>query len=118
MDPRTIPSIALQGSLATALVAVTIGLMSPVTQAAEPMAWEVVARSGVGPSPVREHDVFVDAPTRFAFVKTATGWKFVGQLDATQMSRLPAGTITSLLPPDESGVRLAQSTSGVDETSR
>ena len=50
---------------------------------------------------VRDWDVYVDQPTRFAFVKTPTGWVFVRQLDEEQMARLPASTLTALLPPEQ-----------------
>jgi len=56
---------------------------------------------------VQDYDLFVDPPTAFAFIKLPTGWKFVGKLDSEQLRHLPAGTLTSLLPPDESSTRLA-----------
>jgi len=56
---------------------------------------------------VKEYDVFVDLPTAFAFIKLPTGWKFIGKLDADQLRRLPAGTLTSLLPLDDDSTRLA-----------
>jgi hypothetical protein len=49
---------------------------------------------------VRDWDVYVDVPTRFAYVKTPKGWTFVRQLDEAQMAQLPASTLTSLLPPE------------------
>ena len=49
---------------------------------------------------VRDWDVYVDVPTRFAFVKTPKGWTFVRQLDEAQMAQLPPTTLTSLLPPE------------------
>ncbi len=59
---------------------------------------------------VQDYDLFVDPPTAFAFIKLPTGWKFIGKLDAAQMDHLPPGTLTSLLPPDESSPRLAGDT--------
>ena len=56
---------------------------------------------------VQDYDLFVDPPTAFAFIKLPTGWKFVGKLDAEQLRHLPPGTLTSLLPPDESSTRFA-----------
>ena len=59
---------------------------------------------------VQDYDLFVDPPTAFAFIKLPTGWKFIGKLDAEQMHHLPPGTLTSLLPPDESSTRFASDT--------
>lgn len=56
---------------------------------------------------VNEYDVFVDLPTAFAFIKLPTGWKFIGKLDAAQLRQLPPGTLTSLLPADETATKLA-----------
>lgn len=56
---------------------------------------------------VRDWDVYVDLPTGFAYVKTPQRWVFVRQLDAEQMSRLPASTLTSLLPPEATEIRWA-----------
>lgn len=50
---------------------------------------------------VRDWDVYVDVPTRFAYVKTPDRWVFVRQLDEEQMGRLPATTLTALLPPEQ-----------------
>jgi hypothetical protein len=57
---------------------------------------------------VNEYDVFVDPATAFAFIKLPAGWKFIGKLDAAQLRNLPPGTLTSLLPPDDSAVKLAR----------
>jgi hypothetical protein len=50
---------------------------------------------------VRDWDVYVDVPTGFAYVKTPVGWRFVRKLDDEQMARLPASTLTALLPPEQ-----------------
>lgn len=57
--------------------------------------------------PVREWDVYVDLPTRFAYVKTPDRWVFVRQLDEEQMTRLPASTLTALLPPQTPEIHYA-----------
>jgi hypothetical protein len=50
---------------------------------------------------VKPFDVFVDPPTRFAFVKLpAAGWKFVGALSEDEMRTLPDHVLTSLLPAE------------------
>ena len=58
--------------------------------------------------PTRDWDVYVDLPTRFAYVKTpAKGWVFVRQLDEAQMDRLPPSTLTALLPREAEEIRWA-----------
>jgi hypothetical protein len=56
---------------------------------------------------VRDWDVYVDMPTGFAYVKTPAGWRFVRKLDDEQMARLPASTLTALLPPERPDVLYA-----------
>lgn len=55
----------------------------------------------------RDWDVYVDLPTRFAYVKTPTGWTFVRQLDEAQMGRLHPTTLTALLPPEQPEIHYA-----------
>lgn len=55
----------------------------------------------------RDWDVYVDLPTRFAYVKTPTGWKFVRQLDEAQMEHLHPTTLTALLPPEQPEIQFA-----------
>ena len=56
----------------------------------------------------RDWDVYVDLPTRFAYVKTPTkGWVFVRQLDAAQMDRLHPTTLTALLPREAEEIHWA-----------
>lgn len=55
----------------------------------------------------KEWDVYVDLPTRFAYVKTPMGWKFVRQLDESQMAQLHPTTLTALLPPEQPEIRYA-----------
>jgi hypothetical protein len=50
---------------------------------------------------VADYSVFVDLPTGFVFVKLPAGWKFVGQVDNTTVSALPAGVVTALLTDDD-----------------
>lgn len=58
--------------------------------------------------PTRDWDVYVDVPTRFAYVKTPTkGWVFVRQLDASQMDRLHPTTLTALLPREAEEIQWA-----------
>lgn len=100
---------ALRFHLAATLAALACAAFTPAqAQQTGPMAWQVVGSDARGPVAVKTNDMFVDLPTGFAFVKTPGGWTFVGQLDAAQRARLPAGTITSLLPPDDAEPRYAQ----------
>ncbi len=56
----------------------------------------------------RDWDVYVDLPTRFAYVKTpAQGWVFVRQLDEAQMERLHPSTLTALLPREQEEIQWA-----------
>lgn len=56
---------------------------------------------------VKEWDVYVDLPTRFAYVKTPMGWKFVRQLDEAQMDQLHPTTLTALLPAEQPEIQFA-----------
>jgi len=60
------------------------------------------------PVNVKLLDLFVDPPTGFVFVKMPGGWKFVGQLDAQSLSKLPAGVHTALLQADELEARVSE----------
>ncbi|MFT3956112.1 MAG: hypothetical protein QM722_17545 [Piscinibacter sp.] len=55
----------------------------------------------------KDWDVYVDLPTRFAYVKTPMGWKFVRQLDEAQMAQLHPTTLTALLPPEQPEIHYA-----------
>ena len=56
----------------------------------------------------RDWDVYVDLPTRFAYVKTpARGWVFVRQLDESQMGQLHPSTLTALLPREAEEIHWA-----------
>lgn len=56
----------------------------------------------------RDWDVYVDLPTRFAYVKTPSkGWVFVRQLDEAQMARLHPTTLTALLPREQEEIHWA-----------
>ena len=61
----------------------------------------------------RDWDVYVDVPTRFAYVKTpAKGWVFVRQLDEAQMQRLHPSTLTALLPREDLDIHWAHPAMG------
>ena len=76
-----------------------VSLAAGLALVATVAAWPVLAQERA-PLPVADYTLFVDPPTAFAFIKLPTGWKFVGKLDASQLKRLPPGTMTALLPPD------------------
>ena len=87
---------ALAIGLAGTVAALGMAIVTPVVQAQSSSTVEV-----------KDWDVYVDLPTRFAFVKTPTRWVFVRQLDEEQMTRLPPGTLTDLLKVDDSEIRYA-----------
>lgn len=94
---RAVSALGLAASAALCLA-----LAAPAARA------QVVAQTHTGATvPVKDWDVYVDLPTRFAFVKTPKGWVFVRQLDEEQMTRLPATTLTWLLPLDDGETRYA-----------
>jgi hypothetical protein len=82
--------------LAGTVAALGIAIVTPAVQAQDSSSVEV-----------KDWDVYVDLPTRFAFVKTPTRWVFVRQLDEEQMTRLPPGTLTNLLKADDSEIHYA-----------
>jgi len=49
---------------------------------------------------VADYTLFVDPPTGFVFVKLPQGWKFAGKIEPTDVARLPANVVTTLLRPD------------------
>ncbi len=81
-----------------AAVAATLALSLPLMAGATPAVTPTAAPAATVAIP--DHTLFVDPPTRFAFIKLPSGWKFVGQIDAQAMNRLPAGTVSALLPAD------------------
>ena len=83
-------------SLAGTVAAVGMAIVTPAVQAQTSSTVEV-----------KDWDVYVDLPTRFAFVKTPTRWVFVRQLDEEQMTRLPPSTLTTLLKVDDSEIHYA-----------
>lgn len=87
---------ALAIGLAGTVAALGMAIVTPVVQAQSSSTVEV-----------KDWDVYVDLPTRFAFVKTPTRWVFVRQLDEEQMTRLPPSTLTNLLKVDDSEIRYA-----------
>jgi hypothetical protein len=87
---------ALAMGLASTVAALGMTIVTPAAQA-----------QGSSSVEVKDWDVYVDLPTRFAFVKTPTRWVFVRQLDEEQMTRLPPSTLTTLLKVDDSETRYA-----------
>lgn len=96
--PRTTLSTGLAGVLAVLCLAAAVPAAMAQTQARTPVGATVW---------VKDWDVYVDLPTRFAFVKTPKGWVFVRRLDEEQMTRLPASTLTALLHDDDGEFRYA-----------
>jgi hypothetical protein len=83
--------------LASTVVAIGMTIVTPAVQ----------AQQSSSTVEVKDWDVYVDLPTRFAFVKTPARWVFVRQLDEEQMTRLPPSTLTALLKADDSETRYA-----------
>ena len=83
------------------VAALYVSLASPPAQA------QAQAQVPAAPVEVKDYDVFVDLPTAFAFVKLPGGWKFIGKLDTEQLRHLPPGTLTALLPPEDTPTRMA-----------
>jgi hypothetical protein len=95
---------ALRRAATTALVGITAAVTLIM---AAPAALAQAQYQTTSPVEVKDWDVYVDLPTRFAFVKTPTRWVFVRQLDEEQMTRLPRTTLTALLPVDDSEIHYA-----------
>ena len=96
MNTSALSRSAFGTCFAGAVVALTLAQAAPAVQAQTSSAIEV-----------KDWAVYVDPPTRFAFVKTPNGWVFVRQLDEEQMTRLPASTLLTLLTVDDSEIRYA-----------
>ena len=84
-----------------------IGLAGTVAALGTAIVTPAVQAQSSSTLEVKDWDVYVDLPTRFAFVKTPTRWVFVRQLDEEQMTRLPPSTLTNLLKADDSEIRYA-----------
>ncbi len=95
---------ALRRAAATALAGITAAIVLSI---AAPAAQAQPQGRTTSPVEVKDWDVYVDLPTRFAFVKTPARWVFVRQLDEEQMTRLPRTTLTALLPIDDSEIHYA-----------
>lgn len=89
---------------ATGLAAITAAVI--LTLAASGAVAQAYTQT-TSPVEVKDWDVYVDLPTRFAFVKTPARWVFVRQLNEEQMTRLPRTTLTALLPIDDSEIHYA-----------
>lgn len=94
----------LRHAAATASAAITAAVILTL---AAPGAFAQAYSQTTSPIEVKDWDVYVDLPTRFAFVKTPERWVFVRQLDEEQMTRLPRTTLTALLPIDDCEIRYA-----------
>jgi hypothetical protein len=97
---------ALRRALTTGLAGITVAV-ALASAAPGVLAEQQTQAQGASSVEVKDWAVYVDLPTRFAFVKTPNGWVFVRQLDEEQMTRLPASTLTALLPVDDSEIRYA-----------
>lgn len=76
-------------SLATKWIAVSFAALL----AAAPVLSQARTHEAIPP----DYSVFLDPPTGFVFVKLPAGWKFVGKVDASDVTKLPANVLTSVL---------------------
>jgi len=86
--------------LLLALAAAALVAASPASQAQTVQAASARPEAATAAVPVKDWDFYLDLPTRFVFLRTPEGWIFVGQFDELQVKGLPAGTLTTLLPPE------------------
>ena len=75
--------------VATKLIAVSFAALL----ATAPMLSQAQTHEAVPP----DYSVFVDPPTGFVFVKLPAGWKFVGKVDAGDVTKIPSNVLTSVL---------------------
>ncbi|HJW52672.1 MAG TPA: hypothetical protein VJ501_11730 [Burkholderiaceae bacterium] len=107
LQPVARKIVAALQRVALAHHALAIGLAGTVAALGMAIVTPVVQAQSSSTVEVKDWDVYVDLPTRFAFVKTPTRWVFVRQLDEEQMTRLPPSTLTNLLKVDDSEIRYA-----------
>ena len=75
-------------SVATKSIAVSFAALL----ATAPMLSQAQTHEAVPP----DYSVFVDPPTGFVFVKLPAGWKFVGKVDAGDVTKIPSNVLTSV----------------------
>ena len=51
---------------------------------------------------VADYTAFLDPPTGYVFVKLPAGWKFVGKVNARDVTKAPIRVLMNLLTDDES----------------
>jgi hypothetical protein len=107
LQPFARKIVAAARRVLPARLTLAIGLASTVAAFAAAIVTPAVQAQSSSTVEVKDWDVYVDLPTRFAFVKTPTRWVFVRQLDEEQMTRLPPSTLTTLLKVDDSEIRYA-----------
>lgn len=73
---------AIALSIAAALLAASL----PASAETAPYGKRLSTPRAVAASKAGSFDVFVDAPTRFAFVNTPKGWKFTRKLSESQFA--------------------------------
>jgi hypothetical protein len=88
-DKASLTLETIMKSFATKWIAISFAALL----AAAPVLSHSQTREAIPP----DYSVFLDPPTGFVFVKLPAGWKFVGKVDASDVTKIPSNVLTSVL---------------------